>query len=342
MAEYSRKSTVAGRNSPPSSPGSSNYDPSVEWKEDNQAWWDWYVTLAEDDDAPPAKRYCKSLLSKPKGLFEDIRSELNEPYGIRSDQISFFQANGYIKIKNFLSEELVTHLRAEMVAQFRKEYPEYSEDSETAFRKFIGLDLVWLTSQIIRDFVLSKRVARACADLLSCESIRLYHDNLLSKEPNCGRTPWHYDAHHFPLKTQNVVSVWIPAQQIPIEMGPLAYAYPIDTYKSVKDIEFDANNTSYDAAINAAFRAQQTKIDYDAFDIGEVGFHHTLNFHSAGANSTDVSRIVLTNTYYEDGAHITDQPGLISGDWRRFFPGAEPSMLAATEMNPICWSNDWA
>ena len=62
--------------------------------------------------------------------------------------------------------------------------------------------------------------------LISSPAVRLYHDNVLAKQAGCGRTPWHYDDHHFPLDTNDVVTAWVPAQPTPLEMGPLAY--PLD------------------------------------------------------------------------------------------------------------------
>ena len=67
---------------------------------------------------------------------------------------------------------------------------------------------MWLENTLIREFVLSSRIAKICADLLSVKKIRLYHDNALVKESGCGRTPWHYDDHHFPLETNDVITAW--------------------------------------------------------------------------------------------------------------------------------------
>ena len=70
----------------------------------------------------------------------------------------------------------------------------------------------------------SPRLAGPAAELLGEPAIRIYHDNALSKEPGCGRTPWHHDAEHFPLATLQAVIAWIPVTAIPAYMGPLALA----------------------------------------------------------------------------------------------------------------------
>ena len=69
--------------------------------------------------------------------------------------------------------------------------------------RFLSLEMMWLENSLIREFVLSARIAKICAQLLDVKKIRLYHDNALVKESGCGRTPWHFDDHHFPLATNN-------------------------------------------------------------------------------------------------------------------------------------------
>jgi ectoine hydroxylase-related dioxygenase (phytanoyl-CoA dioxygenase family) len=173
-------------------------------------------------------------------------------------------------------------------------------------------------------------------------AVRLYHDNILSKEPGCGRTPWHYDDHHFPLATHDVVTAWIPAQPIPLAMGPLAFAAPMEAYRLVEAVEFNKVDTSYDRKVAEVFRENGIRVDETPFEIGEVSFHHNLNFHTAARNRTTQSRIVLANTYYVDGARVVDAPTMVSGDWQKFIPGVGPGEVAASELNPVCWPADRA
>jgi hypothetical protein len=68
-----------------------------------------------------------------------------------------------------------------------------------------------------------------------------------------------------------------------------------------------------------------------------VSFHHNLSFHTAGANRTSRSRLVLANTYYADGARVVDRPTMVSGDWQKFIPDTGPGEVAASRFNPVCW-----
>ena len=89
-----------------------------------------------------------------------------------------------------------------------------------------------------------------------------------------------------------MVTAWIPAQAIPIEMGPLTFAKPLEIYKLVENIEFNEFDTSYDKKIIDIFKKEKVSIVEEPFELGEVSFHHNLSFHTASENKTTQSRIV--------------------------------------------------
>ena len=306
------------------------------WDKDNQAWWDWYVSLADNSRAninhdlielpdPPKIKYPSKI---------DLKQQLSSPYNISKYNIETFQKNGFIKLKNVLTPGAIQVLRYEILSLLRKTFTNYNESKKN---RFLSLEMMWLENALIREFVLSSRIAKICADLLSVKKVRLYHDNALVKESGCGRTPWHYDYHHFPLATNDVITAWIPAQAIPIEMGPLTFAKPLEVYKLVKDIKFNEFDTSYDRKINNVFKTEQVSVVEEPFELGEVSFHHNLSFHTASENKTTQSRIVLANTYFADGARVVNNPTMISGDWKKFIPETNPGEIVSSDLNPICW-----
>ena len=110
-----------------------------------------------------------------------------------------------------------------------------------------------------------------------------------------------------------MVTAWIPAQAIPIEMGPLTFAKPLEIYKIVENIEFNEFDTSYDKKIIDIFKKEQVSIVEEPFELGEVSFHHNLSFHTASENKTTQSRIVLANTYFAAGARVVNNPTMMNG-----------------------------
>ncbi len=305
----------------------------LEWDQSNQQWWDWYMSLAENEPGQGDEPLIElpEPVSYPAPSADALSDELSQSFNLSPTQIEFFHSHGYIKLKNVLSPGGLSLLRREMVAIF-------AQQTEQLGQQFGSLEMMWEQNQIVRQFVFSTRLARMATELLGVEAIRLYHDNGLSKQPGCGRTPWHYDGHHFPIATENVCTVWIPLQEIPATMGPLGFAKSMKVVELVEDIPFNKFDSSYDQQVNARLRDHDIEVDLSPFDLGEVSFHHNLNFHTAGPNRTTTSRMVLATTYFEDGARVIDAPHMVNGDWRRFMPGVEPGEVIITPLNPVLYS----
>ena len=310
------------------------FDVSRPWESTNQDWWDWYVRLAYNDE-DLGKRVSYHL---PDELTEVVNetipiNEIQSEYIISEADVAKFRADGFIKLKNVFSPSTIGILRRQLNIEIMKRFK-----TKKRKQKFLSLDLIWEKNKVIKEFVVNKRLAGIVGRLLGVNAVRLYHDNVLSKEPGCGRTPWHYDTHHFPIATSNVVTAWIPAQAIPVEMGPLIFAKPINAHTFVQHLRFSKEDTRYDQDVWKIFQdRKEIEIDCQPYEIGEVSFHHNLSFHSASPNLTSESRLVLANTYFEDGAKVVDHPTMVSGNWQQFIPDTNPGNIIRTKRNPKCW-----
>jgi hypothetical protein len=315
-------------------------DVDSEWDQDNQQWWNWYMTLAENNTESAQITIESTTYNYEPRIkvnaheLSRIHQSLCEPYHLDQESIDQFAKDGYIKLKNVIDPQALKLLRSHMSSILLEAL---GHNPRLVFRSD---EMMWLQDDLIRRFVLSKRVGQIVAKLLNVDAIRLYHDNALSKEPGCGRTPWHYDYHHFPIDSLNVCTAWIPLQPIPKEMGPLSFAAGMETYKLVNDLSFNKFDASYDKALGKIFSTHNIPLDDGAFDLGEVSFHHTLSFHTAGANLTNDSRMALATTYFEDGAKLVSNPTMISGDFQKFMPGIKPGGLINSDYNPVIFKKN--
>ena len=310
-------------------------DISKPWDKDNQAWWDWYVSLADNDVKKDEIINADPLPDISIPTDDEVISELTKPYHLTDDQINFFKKNGFIKLKNVFSPGSVLKLRAELINLLKEELK--VDPDKGAHKRFLSLEMIWPNNKLLRAYVLSPRLGQISANLLEVSAVRLYHDNVLAKQAGCGRTPWHFDDHHFPLDTNDVVTAWVPAQPTPLEMGPLSFAYPLNVHKLVNAVTFEKTGTGYDRGVSDVFSKNNVSVNETPFELGEVSFHHNLNFHTASRNRTNRSRVALANTYYRDGARVVNSPTMVSGDWQKFMPNVKPGDVAASPLNPICW-----
>jgi len=308
-----------------------NRDGGIEqdWAGDDQDWWDWYVTLAENDDAPAALVAGPGLPEVDPADDEQLRVELSAPYCLDAGQREAFRRDAFVKLPDVLSPAAVRRLAERLDSLLRAEH------GDDVVGRFIALEQMWLHDEVMRLVALSPRLGGLAAELLGEPAVRLYHDNALSKEPGCGRTPWHHDAEHFPLATVQTITAWIPVTAISASMGPLALARGAHVRDLVAGLSFDKTGTTYDAAVAQRFGESDVAVDASPFAVGEVSFHSALCFHNAGPNRSTQPRRALATTYYADGARVVDSPTLISGRWRDFLPGVEPGGVAVSTLNPI-------
>lgn len=302
-------------------------DVDLAWDRGNDQWWDWYMSLA--DGPVPSGPLVVLPPHDPGPLPTDgaVIAELTEPYQLSAAQVRRFTDESFVKLPAVLTAGVVARLRARL-----RELLDAEVDPAVGFQ---SLEMMWLTDPLLRSAVLSPRIGGIAAALLGVERVRLYHDNALSKEPGAGRTPWHYDAHHFPLDSPDVLTAWIPLQPTPQEMGPLAFARGADTWRLVADVEFDKYGTSYDRRVSGVFRDRGVVVEDGPFAAGEISFHSAHCFHTAGPNRTTTARMVLATTYFRDGVRVVPAPTMVSGDWQKFIPGARPGEVVASEYNPV-------
>lgn len=300
------------------------------WQASNEQWWDWYISLAHDDGrAVPPRVDVPPLPDLPVPPLRDVESELEAPFALPSGAIEQFRREGYVKLKRVCSPAALLALRCELEALLA------SSSGQSAKTRFQSIEMAWTLAPLSRAFVLSRRLARIAAQLLGVDAVRLYHDSGLSKLPGCGRTPWHYDAHHYPIASENVVTLWMPLQPTPTVMGSLAFARGIDVWRRFVDLPFSKFDDSYDREIGRELRRDRVTIDDGPFELGEASFHHTRALHTAGPNTTNLPRVALSTTYLEDGARLVDAPTLVSGDYEKFMPGVGPGDPIASALNPI-------
>lgn len=300
-----------------------------EWAGDDQDWWDWYVTLAANDQGPVDLVAGPGLPDVEAASDAQLERELAEPYALDPAVVERFGREAFVKLPGVLSPAVVRRLAERLEDLLRAEH------GPDVAGRFTALEQMWLHDDLMRAVALSPRIGGLAAGLLGEAGVRLYHDNALSKEPGCGRTPWHHDAEHFPLQTTQAVTAWMPMSAIPGRMGPLSFARGRAVLDEVADLEFDKVGTSYDQAVSERFVERSVAVEATPYAVGEVSFHSALCFHTAGPNQTTQPRRALATTYFADGARVVQSPTLISGTWREFLPGVEPGGLAASELNPV-------
>ncbi len=266
-----------------------------------------------------------------------VRHELDAPFALTEEQVGFYQENGYIKLKHVLSAELLEHYQQAI----SRRVAELSagtlpmEQRTTYGKAFLQIMNLWTESPQVKEFVFGKRLGRIAAELMGVSGVRIYHDQALYKEPGGGITPWHADQYYWPVNSEKTVTAWVPLQDTPLDMGPLAFCEKSHRFQLGRDLEIsDESEMTLKEALGH-FRMEDS-----GYELGDVSFHAGWTFHRAGANATDRPREVMTMIYMDENIRLTPPKNKNHRmDMERWMPGLEPGELLNSPLNPVVYSS---
>ena len=269
----------------------------------------------------------------------NIRQGLETPFTLSQDQIDLFRENGFIKLKNVLSPQVIQYMNetisAEVVRLNTQHLP--IEERDTYGKAFLQIMNIWTRSATVKEIVFSKRLAKIAADLMGVEGVRMYHDQALFKEPGGGHTPWHADQYYWPLSNDNTVTAWIPLQETGLELGPVEFSAGSQQLQEGRTLKISDDS---EAVIQKKLTLHDFKKVVEPFDAGEVSFHSGWVFHRAGANKTNSMRKVMTIIYMEKDMQLKEPANENQqADWDTWCPGAVVDEVINTPLNPILYQH---
>ncbi len=263
--------------------------------------------------------------------------DLNAHYGLTAQQIAQFRDQGFIKLKQVLTPETLRYYGEEITAQvFRLNSLTKPMHERTTYEKaFLQIMNLWTKSQIVKEFAFGRKLARIAAELMGVGGVRMYHDQALYKESGGGITPWHADQFYWPVSNSNTCTAWIPLQETPADMGPLAFSATSHRYNVGRELEISDES---EQKINKQLLEKGLPLVETPFDLGEVSYHLGWTFHRAGANTSGQARKVMTIIYVEDGIRLVEPRNKAQqNDWNTWMPGAEVGEAVKTAMNPLLY-----
>lgn len=269
---------------------------------------------------------------------QQLKEQLDIPFPLSPESISFYQEYGYVKLKDILSTEVLQFYGDIITDQVFKlnTLTKPMEERTTYEKAFLQIMNIWTKDEKVKEFVFSKRLAKIATDLMQVKGVRLYHDQALYKEPGGGITPWHADQFYWPLSNPNTVTVWIPLQDTPMEMGPLAFAEKSQHVEIGRDIEISDES---EAILQEELKRRAFHLSESPFELGEVSFHAGWTFHRAGVNSSDKPRKVMTIIYMDKDIRLKEPANSYQiADWKTWCSGLPIGSTPDGPLNPVLFS----
>ncbi|MBA8794224.1 ectoine hydroxylase-related dioxygenase (phytanoyl-CoA dioxygenase family) [Friedmanniella endophytica] len=248
-----------------------------------------------------------------------------------------FDREGFVRLPGVLDPAVLAAwapLISDKVVELNTQHLPLAE-RDTYGKAFLQVSNIWQQSSEVQAFAFSADLARVATELLGVRGVRMYHDQALYKEPGGGVTPWHADQYYWPFATDRCVTVWIPLQDTPRELGPLAFARGSHTVEFGRDLPISDES---ERLLQQELSERDFPLDETDYALGDVSFHLGWTFHRAGANSGTQPRRVMTMIYVDADMVVTEPTNDNQvRDLATWMPGVRPGGTVDSELNPVLW-----
>lgn len=241
------------------------------------------------------------------------------PPSVTDADIAFYHQHGWWLSPPFLSDQALETLKFGVQRYLAGERDwalpvNLGDDESTAVVR--QTDYLSLQIEEFREIAHEPVIARIAAQLAGTAAVRLFHDQLVTKPPfDPGRKAvvgWHTDRAYWQTCTStNMLTAWIPLDDVPESKGPLAVWDGSHCWPEVESLHsFDHDDLS---AIEETFRRKglAPQIVFLPMQRGQVSFHHCRLVHGGLENRS-------TEPRYGYAIHMQD------GD-NRYGPSASAS-----------------
>ena len=209
--------------------------------------------------------------------------------------------------------------------------------------RFVEDFCTWQDNAAYRDILFDSALAQVAAQLMQCQTVRLYHDHLLVKEAGTRQpTPWHQDQPYYNVSGRQNVSFWIPVDPVPLASTLRFVAgshtgtwYMPRTFRDQQARWFPAGTLAELPAIEA--QPQQFRQLAWGLEPGDAVAFHMLSLHASSGTGPGLRRRVFSARYLGDDMRHALR------NWRTSppFPGLEQRLPDGAPMDdalfPVVW-----
>jgi ectoine hydroxylase-related dioxygenase (phytanoyl-CoA dioxygenase family) len=263
--------------------------------------------------------------------------DLSESYTVTKEQIKEYKEKGHVHLPNVCSGDEVTEyrnvIRETAYENFKQD--KSLDERDTYGKAFLQTLNMRFKSKGVQKFTLAKRFASIAYQLLEDQSVRIYHEQALFKEPGGGHSPLHQDQYYWPLATNQSMGMWMPLVDVTLEMGPILFA--TGSHKKGFLGQHQISDHSQDN-FEKVIKDENFPIWQQGMKAGDATFHNGWTIHGATANKSDKVREAMVVTYYPDGTKVDELTNDNRiGDAKNFLGGKQTGELADSGLNTVVY-----
>lgn len=221
------------------------------------------------------------------------------------DVINAYETDGAAVVRNVVPLDWLQRL-GEAADSLMQEGRRGSNGSAPGRGTFFKDTFSTLDNPVFAGFVRETGLAQLAGSVLRSKSIRFFYDQLLVKEPGTlTPTPWHQDLPYWPLRGEQVLSVWVPMDPATPANGVVTYVKGSHRWKSFFEPQSFTEQVGRQLTRNSgdevAYDNPDTlkdisehpeRYEFITWDVqpGDVIIHHALTVHGAAGNMSNGQR----------------------------------------------------
>ena len=239
--------------------------------------------------------------------------------GVTAEDAAAYQTDGVVLIRGLFSDHIET-LRAGIARNMADPGPYASTNDRPGDTGLFFDDYCnWQRIPEFQPAIHDPRVAGVAATLMGSQSVQMFHDHVLVKEPGTSMaTPWHQDAPYYFVQGRHTISFWCPLD--PVRAAALrcvtgSHLWPRDVVPTRWVSEEAFFEGDYMPVPDPEAEGMRI-VEYE-MEPGDAVAFHFRTLHGARGNQSDTRRRAFSLRLVGDDARYVTRPGPTSPP----FPG---------------------
>lgn len=258
---------------------------------------------------------------------------------ITQDHIDTYQREGVVLIKGLFKDH-VDQIRAG-IERNMVEPGEYAAENLKAGEggRFFDDYCNWQRIPEFVEVVNNSSAAEAAADLMQSQTVQMFHDHVLVKEPGTNKaTPWHQDGPYYFVEGKQTVSFWSPMDPVTdaslrCVAGSHLWEKSVLPTRWLSEQNFYADSEAYMPVPDPDAEGMPIR-EWEMEPGDAVAFNYYV-LHGARGNTTEKRRRAFSLRLLGDDARYIERPGRTSPP----FPGHDmkPGQVLREDWFPIIY-----
>ncbi|WP_424984884.1 phytanoyl-CoA dioxygenase family protein [Microbulbifer sp. S227A] len=259
---------------------------------------------------------------------------------LTQQDIDTYRRDGVVLIRGLFADHVET-LRAGIASNMAAPGPYASENRKAGHTGLFFDDYCnWERIPEFAEVIRNSQAAPVAADLMGAQSVQVFHDHVLVKEPGTSMaTPWHQDGPYYFVEGRQTVSFWSPLDAVneaSLRCVAGSHLWPRDVLPTrwVSEEGFFADQGQYMPVPDP--EAEGMRIVEFAMQPGDAVAFNYRTLHGARGNTSATRRRAFSLRLIGDDARYVERPGPTSPP----FPGhgMTPGQRLRQDWFPVIWT----